>query len=76
MKSKKKAKLSIDEMYDNQSVGKLDIQEEIKPENKQSIQTQIQPHNQTTKKRKLNKEANEGNRILFFLLLSSLFNRN
>lgn len=33
---KKKAKLSIDEMYDNQTVGKLDIQEETKPENKQS----------------------------------------
>ncbi|CDZ81847.1 hypothetical protein BN1013_02383 [Candidatus Rubidus massiliensis] len=35
---KKKAKLSIDEMYDNQSVGKLDIQEETKPESKQSSQ--------------------------------------
>lgn len=35
---KKKAKLSIDEMYDNQSVGKLDIQEETKPESKQSTQ--------------------------------------
>lgn len=35
---KKKTKLSIDEMYDSQSVGKLDIQEETKPESKQSIQ--------------------------------------
>lgn len=35
---KKKAKLSIDEMYDNQSVGKLDIQEETKPESQQSTQ--------------------------------------
>ncbi len=50
---KKKAKLSIDEMYDNQTVGKLDVQEEIKTENKQSSQTEIQPDYQTT-----NKEAN------------------
>lgn len=34
---KKKAKLSIDEMYDNQSVGKMDNQEESKPEIKKTI---------------------------------------
>src|SRR5262245_48992188 len=35
---KKKAKLSIDEMYDSQVVGKLDNQEENKPEIKQISQ--------------------------------------
>ncbi len=50
---KKKAKLSIDEMYDNQTVGNLDVHEEIKTEKKQSGQTEVQPDDQTT-----NKEAN------------------
>lgn len=49
---KKKAKLSIDEMYDNQQVGKLDIQEESKPESKQPNQ----PTNQ--KANKPNDQAN------------------
>ena len=44
---KKKAKLSIDEMYENQTVGKLDIQEESKPENKQSNQPTKQKANKT-----------------------------
>lgn len=39
---KKKAKLSIDEMYDSQSVGKLDNQQDGKQENKQTIQPSIQ----------------------------------
>jgi len=42
---KKKAKLSIDEMYDNQSVGKLDNQKEGKPESKQTIQPASQLEN-------------------------------
>lgn len=42
---KKKAKLSIDEMYDNQPVGKLDNQKEGKPESKQTIQPVIQLEN-------------------------------
>jgi len=42
---KKKAKLSIDEMYDNQPVGKLDIQEESKPESKQTNHPTIQKAN-------------------------------
>jgi hypothetical protein len=54
---KKKAKLSIDEMYDNQSVEKLDIQEKTKPEIKQSSQTEIQPYYQTTKKEVTQKES-------------------
>ena len=40
----------MDEMFDNQSVGKLDTQEETKTENKPSNQTDIQPDYQTTKK--------------------------
>lgn len=35
---KKKAKLSIDEMYDNQSVGNMEIQEGRQPENQEAIQ--------------------------------------
>ena len=50
---KKKAKLSIDEMYDNQSVGKLDNQEERKPEIKQTTQPinhkEIKPDDQPTR---------------------------
>ncbi len=42
---KKKAKLSIDEMYDNQPVGKLDNQKEGKPESKQTIQPASQLEN-------------------------------
>lgn len=42
---KKKAKLSIDEMYDNQSVGKMDNQKEEKPESKQTIQAEVQLEN-------------------------------
>lgn len=39
---KKKAKISIDEMYDTQSVGKLDNQQDGKQESKQTIQPSIQ----------------------------------
>ena len=50
---KKKAKLSIDEMYDNQPVGKLDNQEERKPEIKQATQPpnhkEIKPDDQPTR---------------------------
>ena len=42
---KKKAKLSIDEMYDNQPVGKRDNQKESKPEVKQTTQPVIQKEN-------------------------------
>lgn len=42
---KKKAKLSIDEMYDNQPVGKLDNQKDGKPESKQTIQPEVQLEN-------------------------------
>jgi hypothetical protein len=42
---KKKAKLSIDEMYDSQSVGKMDNQKEGKPESKQTIQPASQLEN-------------------------------
>ncbi len=42
---KKKAKLSIDEMYDNQSVGKMDNQKDGKPESKQTIQPEVQLEN-------------------------------
>jgi hypothetical protein len=42
---KKKAKLSIDEMYDTQSVGKMDNQEEGKPENKQTTHPDTQKEN-------------------------------
>lgn len=50
---KKKAKLSIDEMYDNQQVGKLDNQENGKtdsqPPNNPFNKKDIQPENQKTK---------------------------
>ena len=42
---KKKAKLSIDEMYDNQAVGKLDNQKDGKPESKQTNQPASQLEN-------------------------------
>ena len=42
---KKKAKLSIDEMYDNQAVGKLDNQKDGKPESKQTNQPEVQVEN-------------------------------
>lgn len=49
---KKKAKLSIDEMYDNQPVGKLDNQEEskpgIKPTNQPINRKEINPDDQPT----------------------------
>lgn len=40
---KKKAKLSIDEMYDNQPVGNLDNQKEMKKETQQTIQPENNP---------------------------------
>jgi hypothetical protein len=43
-------------MYDNQSVGMMDIQEETKQEIKQSSQTEIQPDHQTPKKEVTRKE--------------------
>ena len=42
---KKKAKLSIDEMYDNQPVGKLENQENIHPDLQKVGQTTIQTNN-------------------------------
>lgn len=59
---KKKAKLSIDEMYDNQPVGKLDNQEESKPEIKKTIhpikQKENKPEEQTSDK-PFNQEKNQ-----------------
>jgi hypothetical protein len=55
---KKKTKLEIDEMYDNQQVGKLEAQEGIKPENKQPNQQETQPDYQTTKKQS-NQQENQ-----------------
>ena len=41
---KKKTKIAIDEMYDNQLVGKLDIQKEGKQESQESSQHEKQPY--------------------------------
>ena len=47
---KKKAKLSIEEMYDNQAVGKLDNQKENNPDNQETNHPDGKQINHTTNK--------------------------
>jgi hypothetical protein len=49
-------------MYDNKSVGKLDVQEEIKQENQQSLQIEIHTDYQITKK-----EAKQKTCLIIFI---------